>query len=55
MIFLSHSMHSMDGIAGAHTINQHGIFYYGCVKKKIKSKVFNSTNTNMAKSNKTYT
>ena len=35
-------MHSKDGMAGAHTINQHGILYYGYIRK-IKSKVFSST------------
>ena len=35
-------MHSKDGMAGAHTINQHGTFYYGYIRK-IKSKVFSST------------
>ena len=29
-------MHSKDGMAGAHEINQHRIFYYG---HKVKSKV----------------
>ena len=35
-------MHSKDDMTGAHTINQHRIFYYGCIKE-IKSKVFGST------------
>ena len=38
-------MHSKDGMAGAHEVDQHRICYYGY---KIKSKVFSPTNTSMA-------
>ena len=38
MIFLSSSKHSKVGMAGAHTINQHGTSYYGYMKN-FKSKV----------------
>ena len=43
MIFLLHSMHSKDVMAGAHTINQHGTSYYGYMKF-FKSKVFSLIN-----------